>query len=73
MSIGSISSTAAAQAPDNGAKVQLEREQRKVGTDIRDQATNAERAATVAVAAATGAEDDTVVQGSQGSTVDMYL
>jgi hypothetical protein len=67
MSIGSISSTAAAQAPDNGAKVQLEREQRKVGTDIRDhQAADADRTATAA-------EEETVVQGSRGGTVDMYL
>jgi hypothetical protein len=65
MSIGSISSTGMAQATDNGAKVQLEREQRKAGADTQVEAGEA-------VAAAAGAEQR-AVEGTLGTTVDMYL
>jgi hypothetical protein len=68
MSIGSISSTTMAQATDNGAKVQLEREQRKAGADTQVEAGEA------AATAATGdAGAGRAVEGTLGTTVDMYL
>lgn len=69
MSIGSISSTTMAQATDNGAKVQLEREQRKAGADTQVEAGEA-------AAAAPGGQAGTEqrpVEGTLGTTVDMYL
>jgi hypothetical protein len=55
----------AAQATDNGAKVALERDGRKVGTEqVQAGEQTAERAAAVAEKAATG---------TLGTTVDMYL
>jgi hypothetical protein len=61
-SIGSFSQTTAAQAPDNSAKVQLERDSRKVDTDTR-----AEAEPTPAEA------EEKVVTGTLGTQVDMYL
>ncbi len=69
MSIGSISSTTMAQATDNGAKVQLEREQRKAGAETEAEAG---AAATTAATTAAGAEQRTA-EGTLGTTVDMYL
>ena len=69
MSIGSISSTGMTQATDNGAKVQLEREQRKAGADTQVQAGEA-AAATAGAAAET---EQRAVEGTLGTTVDMYL
>jgi hypothetical protein len=65
MSIGSISSTGMAQATDNGAKVQLEREQRKTGADPQVESGEA--------AAAGAGVEQRAVEGTLGTTVDMYL
>jgi hypothetical protein len=68
MSITAVSSTGIMQAPDNSAKVQLERDQRKLLSDSRAGASDAVLAAD-RIAITNGRQD----VHSSGSTVDTYL
>jgi hypothetical protein len=68
MSITAVSSTVIMQAPDNGARVQLERDQRKLVSDSRAGASEAVLAAD-RIAITNGRQD----VYSSGSTVDTYL
>ncbi|HET9516537.1 MAG TPA: hypothetical protein VFO77_02295 [Actinoplanes sp.] len=61
-SIGSFSQATAAQAPDNGAKVQLERDSRKADTDARTEASDPPAVA-----------EEKQFTGTLGNHVDMYL
>jgi hypothetical protein len=61
-SIGSFNQTAAMQAPDNAAKVQVEREDKKVDSDSRADAPPA-----------SGEVEEKATTGTVGTMIDMYL
>jgi hypothetical protein len=60
-SIGSFNQTAALQAPDNAAKVQVEREDKKVDSDTRE------------AAPTSGEVEEKATQGTVGTMIDMYM
>jgi hypothetical protein len=68
MSISAVSPAAVLQAPDNSARVQLERDQKKLVAD-----TQAGASAAVIAADQMAVTSGERAVSSSGSTVDMYL